>query len=116
MGEETVEIPGVLLKDRVYEGKKFEPGTKFIYHCYVAPAARNASRKLALYVLLEYTPEIMCPMFSSFMDEGLIPPGFVVFLYPARWNRRFAAANPATCARRNSMNTAAIFRTAWRRS
>lgn len=82
MGEETVEIPGVLLKDRVYEGKKFEPGTKFIYHCYVAPAARNASRKLALYVLLEYTPEIMCPMFSSFMDEGLIPPGFVVFLYP----------------------------------
>ena len=82
MSEETVVIPGTLQKDLTYTGKKYEPGTKFTYHTYLAPAALKSGKNLALYVLLEHTPEIVCPFLSAFMDEGLMPPGLVLFFYP----------------------------------
>jgi len=85
MEEQVAEIPGKLLKDQIYTGKVFEPGTKWIYHTYLAPAALALKRRekpMALYVLLEHTAEVMSPMLSNFMDEGLMPPGLVLYAYP----------------------------------
>lgn len=71
-------IPGRLIGDLVCTGKKFEPGSVVPYQIYLAPACDGVTA-LALYVLLEHDPAIMAPMLHLFMQEGLIPPGMVLF-------------------------------------
>lgn len=80
---ENNEISGTLLNDLTCIGQRFEQGTVFNYHVYLSPTALEAKPgTLALYLLLEYSPELMAPMLAQFMKEGLIPPGMVVFSYP----------------------------------
>ena len=72
MSEETKEnvIEG-LIADQILYGKKYEPGVKFSYSTCLPPFANRFNGKLALYLMLEHTPEIMCPFLSAFMDEVL---------------------------------------------
>lgn len=95
--EEVVEIPGTLLKDQQLKGKKYEPGSEWVYQSYLSPLSKKAAdqgKKLALYLLLEHTPEIMCPMLSGFMDEGLMPPGLVLFVNPGLVQPTLPGGNP----------------------
>lgn len=80
MSEETKEnvIEG-LIADQILYGKKYEPGVKFSYSTCLPPFANRFNGKLALYLMLEHTPEIMCPILSGLMEEGVMPPGLIIF-------------------------------------
>ena len=80
MSEETKEnvIEG-LIADQILYGKKYEPGVKFSYSTCLPLFANRFNGKLALYLMLEHTPEIMCPILSGLMEEGVMPPGLIIF-------------------------------------
>jgi len=81
MDEQVVEIPG-LQTDLTYTGKKYAPGSTRQFHIYLPPEAAELEKDgLAVYVLLEHTPSVMCPIVLGLMKEGIMPYGIVLFLY-----------------------------------
>jgi len=62
-------------------GQKFETGSTFSFDVQTAMPG-TAPSDSALYVLLEHNFEVMTPLLASFMQEGLIPWGMMVFCRP----------------------------------
>lgn len=83
MSEKQVQesLPGTLFSDLTSIGENFEPGTAVRHSIYV-PCSADRKEPLPVYVLLEYNVPDIALMFEDFFDEGLMPPGMLLFVWP----------------------------------
>ncbi len=64
-------------------GRDHEKGSRFEFDIHIARKPLWG-QKLALYLLLEHNYDVMVPMLTEFMAEGLIPWGMMIFVRPGR--------------------------------
>ncbi|MBE6377424.1 MAG: hypothetical protein E7051_01245 [Lentisphaerae bacterium] len=64
-------------------GREYEKGSRFEFDIHIARKPLWG-QELALYLLLEHNFDVMVPMLTGFMEEGLIPWGMMIFVRPGR--------------------------------
>ena len=72
-------LPGELSREFAYTSKKHQPGMYWLYRVWLPPALKTAKGKPALYLMLELRPEMTGEVFHAMMNEGVMPPGVVIF-------------------------------------
>ena len=65
-------------------GKKYEIGTRVPYHVYVTDKTDAANA--AVYVMLEYNADQIAPLLNTFVNDGIMPGGLVLFVNPGTLN------------------------------
>ena len=61
-------------------GKKYEIGTRVPYRVYVTDQTDTANA--AVYVMLEYNADQIAPLLNTFVKDGIMPGGLVLFVNP----------------------------------
>ncbi|MBO7093229.1 MAG: hypothetical protein J6W23_15735, partial [Victivallales bacterium] len=65
-------------------GKKYEIGTRVPYRVYVTDKTDAANA--AIYVMLEYNADQIAPLLNTFVKDGIMPGGLVLFVNPGTLN------------------------------
>ena len=65
-------------------GKKYEIGTRVPYRVYVTDQTDAANA--AVYVMLEYNADQIAPLLNTFVKDGIMPGGLVLFVNPGTLN------------------------------
>ena len=65
-------------------GKKYEIGTRVPYRVYVTDQTDTANA--AVYVMLEYNADQIAPLLNTFVKDGIMPGGLVLFVNPGTLN------------------------------
>jgi len=78
--EKNPSLPGELSREISYTSSRYQRGMLWRYRVWLPPALKTAKSKPALYMILELRPELMGNVFHAMMEEGVIPPGVVIFL------------------------------------
>ena len=65
-------------------GKQYEIGTRVPYRVYVTDKTDAANA--AVYVMLEYNADQIAPLLNTFVNDGIMPGGLVLFVNPGTLN------------------------------
>ena len=65
-------------------GKLYEVGTRVPYRVYVTDKTDAANA--AVYIMLEYNADQIAPLLNTFVNEGIMPGGLVLFVNPGTLN------------------------------